>query len=43
MAAEMVAVHMGDIEAIPILDLAGTSLAAALMMEATVVVLVDCS
>ncbi len=37
------AAHVGDIEAIPALDLAGTSLAAVLMVEATAVVLVDCS
>ncbi len=32
------AVHRGDIEAIPALDLAGTSLAAVLMVEAIAVV-----
>lgn len=37
------AAHVGDIEAIPALDLAGTSLAAVLMVEATLVALVDCS
>ncbi len=43
MAAEVVVVHVVDIEAIPDLDLAGTSLAAAPMVEAIVVVaLVDC-
>lgn len=38
------AAHVGDIEVIPALDLAGTSLAAVLMAVATAVVdLVDCS
>ena len=41
--AVVVAAHEVSVGAIPALDLAGTSLATAPMVEATVVTLVDCS